>query len=96
MRVMLRATMDTEKGNELIRNGKLPQLMQETMERLKPEAVYFTTNEGCRACYMVFDLQDSSQIPAIAEPFFMSLGAKFEIAPVMNAEDLHKGLAQLG
>lgn len=45
---------------------------------------------------MVFDLQDSSQIPAIAEPFFMSLGAKFEIAPVMNAKDLHKGLSQLG
>lgn len=38
MRVMLRATMDTEKANELIRKGKLPQLMQETMDRLKPEA----------------------------------------------------------
>ncbi|MCT9008395.1 DUF3303 family protein [Streptomyces rhizosphaerihabitans] len=96
MRVMLRATMDTEKANELIRKGKLPQLMQETMDRLKPEAAYFTNHEGSRACYMVFDLQDSSQIPVIAEPFFMSLGAKFEIAPVMNAEDLHKGLSQLG
>jgi hypothetical protein len=96
MRVMLRATMDTEKANELIRSGKLPQLMQETMERIKPEATYFTTHDGSRACYMVFDLQDTSQIPVIAEPFFMSLGARIEISPVMNAEDLHKGLSQLG
>ncbi|MEU9137050.1 hypothetical protein AB0D33_13970 [Streptomyces sp. NPDC048404] len=96
MRVMLRATMDTEKANELIRSGKLPQLMRETMERLKPEATYFTTHEGSRACYMVFDLQDSSRIPVIAEPFFMELGARIDLSPVMNAEDLHKGLSELG
>ncbi|MET8137592.1 DUF3303 family protein [Streptomyces sp. NPDC005251] len=96
MRVMLRATMDTEKANELIRGGKLQQLMQETMEKLKPEAAYFTTNDGNRACYLVFDLQDSSQIPVIAEPFFMSLGARIELSPVMNADDLQKGLSQLG
>ncbi|MFF8534174.1 DUF3303 family protein [Streptomyces sp. SAS_267] len=96
MRVMLRATMDTEKANELIRSGKLPELMRETMERLKPEATYFTTHEGSRACYMVFDLQDSSRIPAFAEPFFMELGARIDLSPVMNAEDLHKGLSELG
>ncbi|MEU0434971.1 hypothetical protein ABZ153_25655 [Streptomyces sp. NPDC006290] len=96
MRVMLRATMDTEKANELIRGGKLQQLMQETMEKPKPEAAYFTTNDGNRACYLVFDLQDSSQIPVIAEPFFMSLGARIEFSPVMNADDLQKGLSQLG
>ncbi|MER5471803.1 hypothetical protein ABZX90_12755 [Streptomyces sp. NPDC002935] len=95
MRVLLRATMDTDKANELIRDGKLQQLVQETMEHLKPEAAYFTTHDGNRACYMVFDLQDSSQLPVIAEPFFMSLGAKLEFSPVMNAEDLQKGLSQL-
>ncbi|MEU0781404.1 DUF3303 family protein [Streptomyces sp. NPDC006173] len=96
MRVMLRATMDTEKTNELISSGKLAELMQETMEHLKPEATYFTTIDGNRACFMVFDMQDTSQIPLIAEPFFMNLGARIELAPVMNAEDLRKGLSQLG
>ncbi|MFD0070469.1 DUF3303 family protein [Streptomyces sp. NPDC059944] len=96
MRVMLRATMDTDKANELISSGKLAELMQETMEHLKPEATYFTTIDGNRACFMVFDMQDTSQIPLIAEPFFMKLGARLELAPVMNAEDLQKGLSQLG
>ncbi|MFF2361856.1 DUF3303 family protein [Streptomyces sp. NPDC058122] len=96
MRVMLKATMDTDKANELIRSGKLPELMQRTMDRLKPESAYFTAQDGSRTCYMVFDMQDSSQMPSIAEPFFMSLGARVEFTPVMNAEDLHKGLSQLG
>jgi hypothetical protein len=93
---MLKATMDTEKTNEVIRGGKLQQLMQETMERLKPEAAYFTTSDGDRTCYLVFDLQDSSRLPVIAEPLFLNLGAKIEVSPVMNPEDLQKGLAQLG
>ncbi|MEU4169392.1 DUF3303 family protein [Streptomyces sp. NPDC026665] len=95
MRVMLKATMDTDRTNELIRSGELPKLMQKTMDRLKPESAYFTAHEGSRTCYMVFDMQDSSQMPVIAEPFFMTLGARVEFTPVMNAEDLHKGLSQL-
>ena len=30
----------------------------------------------------------------IAEPFFMGMNASLKIAPVMNAEDLQKGLAE--
>ncbi|WP_406838189.1 DUF3303 family protein [Streptomyces sp. AHU1] len=96
MRVMLKATMDTDKANELIRSGKLPELMRETMDRVKPESAYFTAHEGSRTCYLVFDMQDSSQMPVIAEPFFMDLGARVEFSPVMNADDLSKGLSQLG
>jgi hypothetical protein len=37
-------------------------------------------------------MKDSSQIPPIAEPLFAALGAEIELVPVMNAEDLRKGL----
>ncbi|MFG2308724.1 DUF3303 family protein [Streptomyces sp. NPDC048566] len=96
MRVMLRATMDTEKGNAAIRSGRMPELMEETMKHLQPEAAYFTTLDGYRCCIMIFDMQDTSELPKIAEPFFMDLGARLEVSPVMNAEDLRKGLSQLG
>jgi hypothetical protein len=45
---------------------------------------------------MVFDMPDPSDMPPFAEPLFESLGADVELAPVMNADDLQKGLARLG
>lgn len=96
MRMMLKARLDTEKSNEAIRNGTLGKLMQSSMEQVKPEAAYFTADDGHRACYMVFDMEDSSQMPQIAEPFFLELGADVTYTPVMNPEDLQKGLSALG
>lgn len=93
MRVMLRAHLDTQVSNEAVKNGTLPKLMQSMTERLKPEAAYFGPSEGGRCCTFVFDMQDSSQLPSIAEPLLETLGAKIEIQPVMNSEDLQKGLA---
>lgn len=95
MRVMLRARLDTQISNEALRNGTLPKLMQSVTEQLKPEAAYFGPSDGGRTATFVFDMQDSSEIPAIAEPFFLELGAEIEVYPVMNAEDLRKGLSAL-
>ncbi|MER7896159.1 hypothetical protein ABTX62_08505 [Streptomyces sp. NPDC096046] len=96
MRVLLKASMDTEKANEAIRNGTMGKLIQESMEQIKPEAAYFTTDHGKRTAYVVFDMQDSWQMPVLSEPFFLQLGAEITYTPVMNAEDVQKGLSQLG
>ncbi|MFE9771381.1 hypothetical protein ACFYOV_06850 [Streptomyces sp. NPDC005931] len=95
MRVLLKASMDTEKANRVIQEGGMPKLIQETVEQLKPEAAYFTSEHGKRTAYLVFDMQDSSQMPVISEPFFMQLGAEITYTPVMNLEDVQKGLSQL-
>jgi len=92
MRTMLRVTMDVIASNKAIKDGTLGEIMSSTMERVHPEAAYFTTIDGCRGCIMVFELHDPSDIPSIAEPFFTSLNAKVEFSPVMNPEDLKKGL----
>ena len=49
-----------------------------------------------RAAFIVFDLQDPSQLPSLSEPLFSKLKATFEMFPVMNQDDLQKGLQQLG
>jgi tRNA/tmRNA/rRNA uracil-C5-methylase (TrmA/RlmC/RlmD family) len=92
MRTLLKVTMDVAASNKAILDGSLPKMIQSTMERLKPEASYFTAMDGCRSCFIVFDMKDPSEIPVIAEPFFLNLNAKVEFSPVMNAEDLKKGL----
>ncbi len=41
MRMMLKATIPVEAGNNTIKNGTLAKTMQATMQSLKPEAAYF-------------------------------------------------------
>ncbi|MFD3539704.1 hypothetical protein ACFWUQ_09415 [Streptomyces sp. NPDC058662] len=93
MRVMLRAHMDTAATNDGIKTGSLPQVIKKLMDTVQPEAAYFGLHEGVRSCWMVFDLQDSAQLPPLVEDLFLQFNAEIEVAPVMNAEDLAKGLA---
>jgi hypothetical protein len=92
---MARVKIPVEEGNHGIQSGTLPKVIQQFSDRWNPEAMYFTTYDGERTAYFVFDLADSSGIPQFAEPFFMELHASVEIAPTMNAEDLQRGLSNL-
>ena len=96
MRIMLKAQLPVEKGNEAIADGTLPKTIEEAMTRLKPEAAYFFAEDGKRTALMIFDMDYVSQIPVVAEPFFVNLNADVDFRPVMNAEDLQKGLQALG
>jgi len=94
MRMMLKVTIPVEAGNKAVKDGTLPRTMQRTMERLKPEAAYFLAEDGKRTALFFFNMQDVSQIPVIAEPLFMGMDASLTMVPVMNADDLQKGLAE--
>jgi hypothetical protein len=95
MRVMARISMPVEPANKAIKEGKIGALMQQTADRWHPEAMYFTTFDGKRTAFMVFDMADPSDLPPFAEPFFTQLQAEVEVAPVMDPPDLQKGLSQL-
>ncbi|TCZ69889.1 DUF3303 family protein [Flaviaesturariibacter aridisoli] len=92
MRTLLKVTMDMAAGNAAIADGSLQTIIEETIDRLKPECTYFYPEHGNRACFMVFDLKDPSDIPSITEPLFTRLQAQVEFCPVMNRDDLQKGL----
>jgi hypothetical protein len=95
VRMMMKVQMDTEAGSNAVADGSLPQVMQDMMERLQPESAYFGPEDGVRTAFIVFDLQDPSQLPAISEPMFSKLKATIRMFPVMNREDLQKGLQQI-
>ena len=90
MRMMMKVNMSTEKANELARAGKLGSTIQSILADLKTEAAYFSEDDGERAAYLFFDMTDSSQLPAIAEPWFLAMNARLTCRPVMNADDLGK------
>ncbi len=95
MRTLMKISIPVKSGNEAIKTGGLPRVMTSTIQDLKPEAAYFYPENGRRAALMVFDMRDSSQMPVIAERFFMELEADVTFTPVMNADDLKKGLEQV-
>src|SRR5438046_7211289 len=90
MRFMLKVNIPVETGNAAAKAGKLASTIQAILADLKPEAVYFTDDDGQRCGYLFLDMQDASQIPAIAEPWFLSFNASIEIHPVMVPADLIK------
>jgi hypothetical protein len=96
MRVMARISIPVEAGSRAISNGSIGQIIQSTAERWKPEAMYFTAFDGKRSAYIIFDMPDSSDIPPFAEPLLGGLDADIDISPVMDIEDLQRGLAKLG
>ncbi len=95
MRVMAKISIPSESGSRAIRDGSMPTVMMKTAERWNPEAMYFTTFDGQRTAYIVFDMPDVSDMPVFAEPFFSELNAEVQLAPVMDGTDLAKGLSQL-
>lgn len=95
MRVMARISMPAATGSRAVRDGTIGKLMQNAVERWKPEAMYFTSTEGKRCAYIIFDMADPSDMPPFAEPFFAGLEADVEISPVMNPEDLQKGMSRM-
>ena len=92
MRMLMKVQMDVEAANRAISDGSWEQVMGRAMEQLQPEAAYFTAQDGKRTGFIVFDLKDLSDIPAIAEPFFMSVNASIDLSPAMTVEDVQKGL----
>jgi hypothetical protein len=93
MRMMLKVTFPTEVANRAMKDGSFPRILEATMAQVKPEAAYFLANDGCRCAMLFFDMQDASDIPAIIEPLFAGLNVAVELQPVMNMDDLRKGLS---
>ena len=89
---MLKANMNTEKANDLARQGKLGSAIQAILAGLKPEAAYFYEEDGERTGFIVFDMKESSEIPGIAEPWFLAFNAKITLRPAMTPQDLAAGL----
>jgi hypothetical protein len=91
MRMLLRVSIPVEAGNAAAKAGTLGSTIEGILAAIKPEAAYFhADDDGQRCGSIVFDMKDSSQIPAIAEPWFLAFNARISLQPVMSPQDLAK------
>mgnify|MGYP002806463912 FL=1 len=96
MRMLLKASIPVEAGNATIKSGTRGSKIESIFAEQKPEAAYFTLDNGMRTGFIFLDIQDSSQLPAILEPWFLAFNASIELTPVMNGEDLGKAGSGIG
>ncbi len=97
MRMLMNIQLPLEPFNTAVRNGTIGQKMQAILEAIKPEAAYFTEQNGRRGGVLVVDLKDPSAVPALAEPWFLTFNAEVEFRIAMTPEDLaHSNLEALG
>jgi hypothetical protein len=90
MRILMTAKFPNEPFNSMIREGRVEEIMNEILGSQKPETAYFTEMDGQRGCIAIFNMNDQSQLPGLAEPFFLNFNAECHFSIAMTADDLNK------
>jgi hypothetical protein len=93
MRLMLKFSIPVERGNAAFADGSLGKTIEKLIADSGAEAAYLTAVDGQRGGMIFYEASESSHIPKLAEPLFPALSASIEIIPVMNAEELKRGLS---
>jgi len=88
MRMLMQVKFPLEPFNTAVRNGEAAAIMKRILDDLKPEAAYFMAQNGHRGGVLIVNLDSASDIPRIAEPWFLLLNAEVQIHPVMTPADL--------
>jgi serine/threonine protein kinase len=91
MKMLMHVRFPVGPFNAAVRDGSAGPKIQRILEAIKPEAAYFTSAKGRRGGTLVVNLSEPSDIPALAEPFFLTFDAEVELEPFMTAEDLASG-----
>jgi hypothetical protein len=88
MRFLFKISIPVEAGNSMAKDGF--QVIAQILGQQKPEAAYFIAEGGRRTGILIVNMDSASQLPAIAEPWFLATNAAIEVTPCMVQEDLQK------
>jgi hypothetical protein len=97
MKMLLDITLPHQPFNAAVKDGTAGSKLNRILEATKPEAVYFTDQQGHRGAVLIVDLPDASKLPALVEPWMLIFQADIKLRPVMVPDDLKRaGLDELG
>lgn len=96
IRMMLKVQIPAEGGNRAIKDGTMMPIFEEVIKRAKPEASYFTQEDGMRTVYLVYMVQDPAEFAALHEPLMQGMDALVFDMTVTTWEELQHGFAEIG
>jgi hypothetical protein len=85
--MLMKVSFPVEAANAAAKKDGLG-VIRRILEEQKPEAAYFIADGGMRTGILIVNLAAASDIPRLAEPWFLALGASIELTPAMVPEDL--------
>lgn len=68
MRFIVRAQIPTEAGNRMAKNPKFLQALENDIQKVKTDAVYFFEAGGDGTFAFIINIETADMIPSIAEP----------------------------
>jgi len=90
MRMLMHIQLPLEPFNTAVRDGTAGQKIQRILEAIKPEAAYFSEQNGRRGGTLVVNVKDPSDVPVLAEPWFLTFNAEIEFRIAMTPEYLSR------
>ena len=97
MRMLMNVKFPNTEFNEVVKKGTAGRTINKIIEECRAEAVYFTEQDGHRSVLLIVNVDDPTQVPVLAEPWFLNFNASVEIRIVMSQDDLRRsGLDDLG
>jgi hypothetical protein len=85
---MMTVELPIEPFNSGVRNGAAGATMKKILDDIKPEAAYFGSQNGKRGGILIVDVAKPSDIPKLAEPWFLNFNAEIDFRVVMTPQDL--------
>jgi len=97
MKMLLRIIMPNEPFNTLIKKGTVGKVLEKILSDLKPEAAYFTLENGERSALLVININRPGDYVKYAEPFFLEFNARINYEIIMSPEELkNSGIEEIG
>ena len=97
MRMLMHVKLPVEPFNTINKAGTAAKTIKKILAETKPEAVYFSEYGGRRGAIMIVHIDNSSEVPALAEPWFLQFNAEVEFHIAMTPEELERaGVDALG
>ncbi len=88
MRMLMQVTIPHAPFNAAVKEGTAGAKLGKILDAIKPEATYFTEINGRRTAFVIVDLPDTTKIPSLAEPWFLTFEADVQFHPTMTPDDL--------
>lgn len=88
MRMLLLVQLPLEPFSTHVKKGSAGAKMKQILDDIKPEAAYFSERDGKRGAVLVVNVDSPSDVPRLAEPWFLTFDAEVEFRIAMTAEDL--------